>query len=178
MLVQVGRRNASEDVVDLLLECHGRIRRFLIMARNLAEAAGCAPPADVAATAGEIRRYFAEGFRLHVEDEEVDIAPRIARAAAAQLVAEHHGHLRDLTELLALCAELERQPEQLPAVAAALRATVGRLTVQLEAHLEFEERMIFPAIRALHRDQRDAIREAMRLRRERKLRAAGDRNRA
>lgn len=77
MLVQVGRRVVSEDVVDLLTECHARIRRFLAMAHDLADAPGTTVPAEVVATAAQIRRYFSQGFALHIEDEE--IASRRAR---------------------------------------------------------------------------------------------------
>src|SRR5512138_411206 len=73
MLLQLGRRVASEDVVDLLDECHGRIRRFLAMARALANAPRDAALSEIVATASQVRRYFAEGFALHVEDEEIDI---------------------------------------------------------------------------------------------------------
>jgi hemerythrin-like domain-containing protein len=169
MLVQVGRRNSSEEVVDLLAECHGRIRRFLVMARALLDAPPGTPQAEIAATAGQIARYFTSGFRLHVEDEEVEIAPRIARDAARQLRLEHDAHVHDLAELIACCARLVRHPEQLATIASAMQPTIARLAVTLEAHLEFEERVVFPAIRALAPEQRDAIRRAMRARREHSL---------
>src|SRR5439155_12021576 len=111
MLVQVGRRNSSDEVVDLLTECHGRIRRFLVMTRALLDAPPGTPQAEIAATAGQIGRYFTTGFRLHVEDEEVEIAPRIAREAAAQLRVDHGAHVHDVAELVAGCSRLVRHPD-------------------------------------------------------------------
>jgi hypothetical protein len=37
MLVQIGSSKESEDVVDLLLQCHQRIRHFLGLASRLAQ---------------------------------------------------------------------------------------------------------------------------------------------
>ena len=178
MLVQLGRRKSSEDVVDLLAECHGRIRRFLIMARTLIDAPATTARSEIVAVAGQIERYFAEGFRLHVQDEEVDIAPRIARKAACRLLVEHDAHVHDIAELITACACLVRHPEQLATIAIAMRPTIARLAVQLEAHLEFEERVVFPAIRALPEEERDAIRRAMRARREQSPSTRTDRPRA
>jgi hypothetical protein len=60
-----GKRAVTEDVVDSLIECHGRIRRFLVMAPQLAAAAH-ASPSEIESTAAQIRRYFVEGFPLHM----------------------------------------------------------------------------------------------------------------
>jgi iron-sulfur cluster repair protein YtfE (RIC family) len=169
MLVQVGRRETSQDVVDLLTECHGRIRRFLAMARALADAPASATHADIAATASQIRRYFAESFALHVEDEEVDIAPRIVESVAARVHGEHEMHEPAIADLIAVCTELARHPEHLATIGTALRATVAQISSPLEAHLAFEEDVLFSAIRALDQTERDAIRDAMRARRERQL---------
>jgi iron-sulfur cluster repair protein YtfE (RIC family) len=55
--------------------------------------------------------------------------------------------------------------------------TVQRLANELEAHLMFEETVVFPAIRLFSRAWQQSIRDAMRARRERKfahdLRVAG-----
>jgi hypothetical protein len=40
MLVQIGQRRTTEDVVALLEECHQRIRSFLSLARQLATSEG------------------------------------------------------------------------------------------------------------------------------------------
>lgn len=159
MIVPFGRREVSEDVVDLLFECHGRIRRFLAMAMALEDAGGQEPGQIVAA----VRRYFTEAFPLHVEDEEVDIAPHLPADVAAKVRADHTCHAAAVAELLA------SPPHELPAAA-------RRLAAELEPHLAFEEALVFPAIRALAAPARDAIRGAMRARRERQLTAHGVRD--
>lgn len=165
MLVSLGRREHADDVVDLLRECHGRIRRFLVIARELATAR--APAAEIAGVAAQVRRYFEESFPLHIEDEEQDIAPRLASAATAKMCAEHALHARAVAELVTACRDVERDPAQLASVP--LVAIVDRVARELEAHLEQEERDIFPALRRLPVREREAMREAMRARRERAM---------
>lgn len=168
MLIPLGKRSVSEDVVDLLHECHGRIRRFLVMARQLALASQ-ASPGEIADTAAQIRRYFAESFPLHVADEEVDIAPRVAKMIAperlARMQAEHRAHSSAVTELTVVCDLLVRQPEQHAAASTRLHALAVQLAAELEAHMEFEERTVFPALRELSQLDRESILAAMRQRR-------------
>jgi hypothetical protein len=135
------------------------------MAAMLAGAPRGAKHPEIVEAARQIGRYFTEGFALHVEDEEIDIAPRLPEGVGARLRDEHDTHRRGIAELVARCAELERHPERLEALADALGNTVGEVTLQVESHLRFEEAVMFPAIRALDPAQRDAIREAMRRRR-------------
>lgn len=168
VLVSLGRRAASENVVDLLAECHGRIRRFLAMAHALAGVTG-APPDQIASTAAQIRRYFAEGFPLHVEDEEVDIAPHLPAAVAATIKAEHASHESVVGDLVAACSALATHPERLPELQTALRSTMSSVSDLLEAHLVFEEAVAFPEIRRFDEPRQQAIRAAMRSRRERHL---------
>lgn len=175
MLVQLGKRSVSEDVVDLLVECHGRIRRFLVMARQLALASDASSP-EIAATAAQIRRYFAEAFPLHVADEECDIAPRLASMARDSLVrmhADHRAQSLAVDELIVQCGVLEREPDQHAAVCARLHAVAVQLAADLESHMEYEERTLFPALRKLSQHDRDAILTAMRQRRSRMLAGAG-----
>jgi iron-sulfur cluster repair protein YtfE (RIC family) len=177
MLVQVGKRDQSEDVVDLLLACHERIRRFLTMARTLATA-HASEPCEVQLAAAQIRRYFAEALPLHVADEQEEILPRLASAAPAidqaltAMLDEHCVHEPMVARLVALCGEVEREPSQLAVVGADLAALIAELTTELERHLAQEEQVIFPAIRRLAAAERDAILVAMRRRRERVLGSA------
>lgn len=172
MLIQLGKHDSSGDVVALLADCHGRIRRFLVLARELAHAPPAVPPSEIAAAAGQIGRYFAEAFPLHIEDEEVDIAPRIAHDAAVRIHVDHTTHTPAVAELVAICRDLERAPGRLVTRAAELGSLVTRLATELEAHLEFEERVMFPALRRLDDQQQAAIRRAMRARRDVRLRNA------
>src|SRR5262245_31350447 len=111
MLVRLGERRPSSDLVDLLLACHERIRRFTAMAARLA--ATSAPDAEVRDVAGQIRRYFAESFPLHLADEDEQLAPRLAGtsaevdAALAQMTTEHATHAPLVARVLAICSTLE-----------------------------------------------------------------------
>jgi iron-sulfur cluster repair protein YtfE (RIC family) len=153
MLHAIGRKQHSEELVDLLLACHGRIRTFI----ELAIAIGERPDAsadDIADGSTRVQRYFSEALPLHVEDEEEGVLPRlhgrspVVDAALDRMCEEHDQHEAPLRQLLALCASLRSTPGD--ATARAALAGAGRqLLAALEPHLEAEERVIFPAIRAL-----------------------------
>jgi iron-sulfur cluster repair protein YtfE (RIC family) len=171
MLVQLGQRPVASDVVELLSECHGRIRNFMKMATRI----GAAPttPADIAGqTAGQIRRYFAEAFPLHLADEEELVLPALMGHAEgiddalASMHAEHADHAPLVKRLIELCESLQDDPRQLVAVAAELVDASDALDTALEPHLLREEQEIFPALRALSAHQQDRIKEGMRARRE------------
>ena len=154
MFTRIGTSAAPGDAVDLLLECHERIRSFLALSRRIAEAG----PADVAAVpeaAARVRRYFTQALPLHARDEEDSILPRLrgldpaVDVALEEMTREHADHEAPLAVLVGACEELAREPGR----HAALAAVVGRATGELErhfaAHLEREEKIIFPAMRRL-----------------------------
>jgi iron-sulfur cluster repair protein YtfE (RIC family) len=169
MLVKIGTRRDTGDVVDLFLECHARIRRFAALAVRLP--ATDRPTAEIAETAAAIRRYFAEALPLHVADEEEEVAPRLAGRndavdrALATMAAEHREHEPSLARLLELCATVERDPD--PAHLADLAAVATDLATRFDAHLALEEAVIFPALRALPAADLEAIRLALHARRAR-----------
>ena len=170
MLQKIGRRAAGDDAVDLLVDCHQRIREFLTLAHDLA-AAQAPPLAEVAVAAGRVRRYFTEALPRHVADEEYSLLPRLRGrsaeldAALAVMRAEHADHEAPVTQLLDLCAELEAAPAQHSALARSLGEVVAALHADLERHLETEERTIFPAVAALPDAERQAVVAEMRARR-------------
>jgi hemerythrin-like domain-containing protein len=170
MLVKLGQRDTTEDVVDLLRECHDRIRRFLGFAHRLASAEGLAA-GEIRDVAGQIYRYFTVSLPLHVADEDVDLAPRLrgtsaeVDAALATMTREHVEHERATAAVVALCAELARDPAQHASRAPELAAATATLAALFDPHLELEERVIFPALAALPAADRDALRLAMRARR-------------
>lgn len=174
MLVPLGKRQGTEDVVELLLECHVRIRKFLAMAENLA-AARDANPDEIRDVAAQVRRYFAESLPLHVADEQEQILPRIASwsteidRALATMTDDHSAHVASVDRLIALCDTLVRDPDQHAAVAAELATIAAHLTSEMGRHLEIEERVIFPALRRLPAEQRDEMLRAMRERRARAM---------
>lgn len=175
MLVSLGKRPDEQDVVDLLVECHGRIRKFLTMARSLAGARG-AMPEEITHVAQQVRRYFAESLPLHIADEHDDIMPRLASAgpevaaALAEMDTEHVRHEPLVGKLVLLCERIARDPASLDALRSPLGELVHQLGNEFLVHLEREESVIFPALRQLPAEQRDAIHSAMRERRARALR--------
>lgn len=170
MLITFGARRHAPDGVDLLLECHTRIRRHLTMARRLAAASGH-PEVEIRETAAQVRRYFTEALPLHILDEEITIRELLAGhnpivdAALARMAGDHLDHEPALGRLIDLCAELERAPGDLGGIAVELAALVAVLEAQLLEHLAMEERTIFAALRLLPASDRDALARAMRERR-------------
>lgn len=170
MLVKLGSRGSEGDVVDLMLECHERIRRFSAMAVRLAAAVDPAET-EVREGAGAVRRYFAEALPLHVADEEEDLVPMLRGRdpdvddALAAMAREHGEHGPDLARLLDLCARLEREPARLAELRDELAPVAARLTTEFAAHLEREERVLFPALRRLPDADRVALRARIRARR-------------
>ena len=153
------RRTASPtrepDVVDLLLECHERIRRFTRMAAWLCHAHD-APSLAVRETAHDVHRYFTVALPLHSADEDLSIAPRLAKArlpddlaAATSAMTRQHETIEETVAALAPkwaavaedAAALERHAEE-------MEKLVDRLQGLWTTHLHLEETMVFPAIRA------------------------------
>lgn len=157
-MLQIGTPRPSEDVVDLLLECHARIRSFSELAVRLGEAASPSP-AEVADAAARVHRYFAEALPLHARDEEESLLPRLAGrdpgvdAALVTMHADHVGHGAVLDPVLALCAELAAAPERHAELAPALARAARLLGAHFEAHLASEEATVFPAIARLLPDE-------------------------
>ncbi len=161
MLTNIGRPAAAGDAVDLLLECHERIRSFLALARRIAEA-NHSEPGLVAEAAARVGRYFTEALPLHAQDEEVSILPRLrgldatVDAELETMAREHREHDRPMRELVAACERIARRPESLRNLA----PLVGRAAAELERHfvlhLGREETVIFPAVRRLLAPSADA----------------------
>jgi hemerythrin-like domain-containing protein len=171
MLTRLGSRPPVEDVVDLLLECHVRIRSFTELALRLASAERI-PAGEVAEAARSVRRYFSEALPLHALDEEESVLPRLAghdpdldRALAA-MRREHAEHGEVLSRVVALCAELEAEPGRLAERAGDLARAAAALREHFDRHLAPEEATIFPAIRRLvPEEERRRILEELRARR-------------
>jgi hemerythrin-like domain-containing protein len=167
-LAGLGPPAPGADVVDLLVDCHGRIRTFLALARRIAEARDAADE-EIADASARVRRYFAEALPLHARDEEESVLPRLSGhdpaldAALAAMRAEHADHEPPLGRLLEACATLAREPAALERVRAALLAATEELERHFAGHLEAEERVVFPAIRA-HLDAATRARMAAELR--------------
>jgi hemerythrin-like domain-containing protein len=168
-LIQLGRRHPSNgSVVELLRDCHARIRGFTALAIRLAQAA--ATPAERADAAERLHRYFAIALPLHVADEELSLRPRLEPTASAELrdalgemTSEHAQSDALLANLLPSWDSQRGGLSHSPTTLAAARA----FDDLMERHLAREERIVFPAVERLPPDaQREVVAE-MRARRSR-----------
>jgi iron-sulfur cluster repair protein YtfE (RIC family) len=152
MLIQIGPSRDPSDIVDLLLECHERIRSFLSLANRLA-LARAASRDEISDAAARITRYFSDALPLHLADEEQSILPRLSGrtpeldAALESMHQEHLDHEPQLNTLVELCRKLQASPERLEELRHALLSTASMLGKTLSTHLEHEEQIILPAIR-------------------------------
>jgi iron-sulfur cluster repair protein YtfE (RIC family) len=156
VLMRIGKGPITDGgVLELLVECHARIRHFCALARTLADAKD-APAAEIGEAALRVHRYFGEALPLHAADEEESILPRLrgrepdVDRELDTMVAEHREHEAAgsaLARVVELSRTLAHDPARLPELAGALREAAEQLTGHFEGHLEREERVIFPAIR-------------------------------
>jgi len=170
-LIGLGKPATPGDAVELLLECHGRIRVFLALAGRLAEARGESPEA-LADAAQRVHRYFTLALPLHARDEEESIVPRLRGresaldAALDAMVREHAEHQAPLGVLVGACAEVVHDPARQAHLAGTLARASGELARHFVLHLAREEEVIFPAVRRLlDGGADDAIVKELRLRR-------------
>jgi hemerythrin-like domain-containing protein len=165
MLLKIGRSSERETLVELLLACHERIRRFSRLACTLAERDDL-PEAEVLDAVERCTRYFAEALPLHVRDEEDSVLPRLCArspeldAALDAMRAEHADHEPGLRALLGALAALRDAPLEARARERLLEVAAP-LAQELEQHLQAEETRIFPELRGLlsPEAEREAIAE-------------------
>jgi len=158
--------------VAALLECHGRIREFISLARRLGEADEAAA-AEVADAAARVARYFTVALPLHAQDEEESVAPRLlgldpfVDAELTVMAREHRDHEPALARLVGACDVLERDPARHAELAGTVVLVAGELERHFAVHLAREEAVIFPAIERLLDPAADAaIVEELRARRQ------------
>lgn len=171
MLVGIGSKKKPSDMVDMLLDCHERIRSFTALALRIAGAEGAADP-EVAESAAKVRRYFTVALPKHVEDEEESVLPRLVGKdpevdrALRQMEEEHGRHEAPLRRLIEICAELSSHPERLPSLRAELGEVAATLRDEFEPHLAAEEGIVFPAMRRhlSAQSQEEMVRELRRRR--------------
>lgn len=153
MLIGKGPRQASDSLVDLLLECHQRIRSFCGLACRIGERSDYGSDEVAEACLGVIR-YFTQALPLHVQDEEQSILPRLigkqpqVDEALAILRSQHVSHQRPLERLVILCRELAQPSTASAELGLELRSLASGLERELSEHLELEESLVFPAIPA------------------------------
>ncbi len=152
-MITIGRRpSPNNDVVDALLECHERIRRFLEMARVLWSRSGL-PTEQVQDAARDLERYFATAFLRHAEDEDLRLFP-VLRARGVELepllttLAQQHQSLEPrVGPLLGLWRRLITEPEAHRELQPSLAERGVPFAELLLAHLQLEEAELMPVAR-------------------------------
>jgi hemerythrin-like domain-containing protein len=155
MLIKLStaRKTMPLDLVDLLLECHERIRRFTGLAREVGIRFE-APSSEVVEACASVERYFSEALPLHVADEEHSILPRLQGKSAdvdlaLKAMAEQHARHEPLLRALLDASALVRATPHDRALRSALADAASSLDQEFAEHLGLEESQIFPAIRRL-----------------------------
>lgn len=149
MLVGLGARPDHTSLASLLLDCHVRIRTFLALASAVTR--GNPPDADVRDACRRARTYFAEALPLHMRDEEESLLPRLrGREAALDLalaaMAAEHGDERPVVAALVETLDVLGGEPANALARMRLAGLVAQLEASMRAHLEAEERVVFPAI--------------------------------
>jgi iron-sulfur cluster repair protein YtfE (RIC family) len=151
--ISSGRSQAAPDLVDLLLACHERIRRFVGAARQVGEQLA-APHDQIVEVCRQVERYVTESLPLHVADEEQSILPRLCGRAAdvdralATMADQHARHELPLAALVRAVAAVGQSPDD-KRLREPLAAAARDLEREFAEHLALEESIIFPAIRRL-----------------------------
>jgi hemerythrin-like domain-containing protein len=160
-------KSANDELNDLLLGCHQRIRHFTAVASKLAHAQG-ATPREIQDAAEAVYRYYAVSLPLHEADEEDSLRPRLSSVADPKmqhaLAAMHDQHMAidDLLErLLPLLRLVGNNPDVLADAGGEMCSIAGALTEMFNAHLQMEEEVIFPAVGATltEQDRAELLRE-------------------
>lgn len=154
-MIELRTRTEGNDLLELLLSCHERIRRFSATALRMLETPD-ATDADIADAAARVHRYFTVAFPLHVIDEDESIRPRLERAgddaitsALLQMSAEHVSADALLAELSPEWATIAERPAHARENASRLIPRTRALIDELEPHLALEEEVIFPRMTQL-----------------------------
>lgn len=145
-----------DDVLGLMLECHERIRRFSALSTRLGSPAGV-PAEQLSDAAARVAHYFAVGLMRHAADEDLSLLPRLLAAGIAdaekqaleEMAQQHALIVQQVERLTPLWTALRDTPEQAAVLADRLLPASQEFEQLMEAHLQLEERVIFPAARRL-----------------------------
>ena len=172
MLVKLGTATGNEpdDLVGLLLACHGRIRRFSELARTLGTRSDL-PDVEVISACELVIRYFTVALPLHVADEEQSVLPRLLRCAPSvgpvleQMEAQHAEHDAQIAALLRALRGLAGEPQD-PARRAEVASAADVLSKAYAEHLVMEEAILFPTLRRMvPLEEQERMRDELRARR-------------
>ena len=145
-----------DEPFEMLLECHQRVERMLVLLARLAgHLPGHGADEQARQAARDVMRYFDQAGPAHHEDEERHLLPVLQaagdpalRTLAKRLQGEHESMVRQWSALRAdLQAVADGRPDEaLTAAAATRRADFATL---YREHIEAEEAVAYPAARAL-----------------------------
>ena len=154
------RAAPSHEPVDMLLDCHARLRHFSAMASALATRTDL-DEKQIEDACTELVRYFEVALPLHEADEERTLAPALeplaADAEALERMRSQHAAIHETLDALIPLWKSRRREE-----------TAGgarELAALLEDHLALEESVIFPLVAKLAAAERERLGAEMRARR-------------
>jgi hemerythrin-like domain-containing protein len=178
MVIRIGERRQSEgpaDPIDMLLDCHKRIRDFTALAVRLGERPD-APDEQLIDAANRLLSYFTLALPLHSTDEDESLFPRLRAAASADrnvldalgmLSAQHEALHSVVGELTPAWKQVAQAPSSLRDHVNVVVPATTHMEELWKVHLRIEEEVIFPRVRALlGPDALQAIVGEMRARRE------------
>lgn len=160
----------QRDLVEVLLDAHIEARQIVAMAESLASGSATSGSRETATT---IADHVAWLMPMHCEDEDLSLAPRllgrhhVVDNALSQMKLQHLALDAPLARVRMLCLVLSRDISRLHALRFELGAAAEDLRLRLAVHHEFEESIVFPALkRFLCVDELASIGAEMRARRE------------
>lgn len=143
---------SSRNAVDLLTDCHQKIRHFTQVVQKLAHAEG-SPLPEISAAAEGAYRYFTVSLPLHEADEEESLHPRLLAhggpevTTALDAMFHQHQAIDDLVQrLLPVLRLVASNPAALPQAHGELCTFSKTLLEVFRGHLDLEEKVIFPAV--------------------------------
>lgn len=139
----------------MLAACHERVQRSLdLLSRLLDYLDEKGHDAGTRSAAADVLRYFDVAAPLHHEDEEAHVFPLLlaqgdtAQRAAVQALQADHRRMSALWSRLREPLLRWSQPDSSGPVDAAVRAAVEDFGALYAAHIEVEEKQVYPATQA------------------------------
>jgi len=168
------QKQQAETPLQMLLDCHKRIRHFVTLAQNLVTTTNT-PVAQLAEAARDIHRYFSISLPLHEQDENLSLHTRLRTDASNDkdagdlsnaMVIQHQTIDDVVARLLPMWERVSQDPVALATFSQQITALTNRLAEVMDGHLKMEEEQVFPAIdRCLTLDEQAAMVAEMRARR-------------
>jgi hemerythrin-like domain-containing protein len=173
MPIQIGTKpHDFNDPTELMSDCHRRVEMFLGTLNALADFEGKLLTDDERKSLDRALHYFREAAPKHSADEEESLFPRLRASSNPEVqsvLADMARLERDHNFAAPLHAEVDRlgllwlrDGKLTPEYAQQLQSAVASLVAMYRAHIEFEDRMLFPlASRILSSSQKNEIAQEM-----------------